>query len=80
MRLIPRVRMPNPKPPCKKNGVDCPRREVGCQGKCEEYKAFHEARLELSRQSFEYAARIRQANGVLIEAAYKVQGKKKPER
>ena len=25
------------RPPC---GKDCPRREVGCQGKCANYKAF----------------------------------------
>ena len=80
MRLIPRVRLPKPKPPCKKDGVDCPRREVGCQGKCEEYKEFTKARQELSKRCYEYVAQQRQADGVLIEAAMKVQGKKTPER
>lgn len=28
------------KPPCKEDGIDCPNRAVGCQGKCEAYAAF----------------------------------------
>lgn len=31
-------------PPCRKNGVDCPERRVGCQGKCERYRLFRENR------------------------------------
>lgn len=40
-------------PPCKKNGVDCPRRHRGCQDTCkdmipihEHYAAIHKARAE----------------------------------
>ena len=80
MRLIPRVRMPKPKPPCRKNGVDCPRREVGCQGKCEEYRIFREERIELSKATYKAVAQQRQADSVLINGAMKVQGKKPPER
>lgn len=32
-----------PKPPCRKNGVDCPSRCVGCQSRCEEYKTYRTA-------------------------------------
>lgn len=28
------------KPPCKKAGVDCPRRCPGCQQQCPEYKDY----------------------------------------
>lgn len=28
------------KPPCRKAGVDCPRRCPGCQAQCPEYKDF----------------------------------------
>lgn len=30
------------KPPCKKDGVDCPKRELGCRAACSEWKAFRE--------------------------------------
>lgn len=28
------------KPPCYNNGNDCPRREVGCREKCDEWKEW----------------------------------------
>lgn len=28
------------KPPCMKNGVDCPRRCIGCQAQCPDYRQF----------------------------------------
>lgn len=28
------------RPPCKKAGVDCPRRCPGCQTQCQEYQRF----------------------------------------
>ena len=37
------------KPPCKVNGVDCPRRYVGCQSECEahhDWLAVHAAEKE----------------------------------
>ena len=30
------------KPPCRKNGVDCPRRRPGCQASCEDLVPLHE--------------------------------------
>lgn len=32
-----------PKVPCMKDGIDCDKRHVGCQSKCEAYKAFRAA-------------------------------------
>lgn len=32
-----------PSAPCMKNGIDCDNRHVGCQSKCEKYKAFRAA-------------------------------------
>lgn len=32
-----------PRAPCMKNGIDCDNRHVGCQSKCEAYKAFRAA-------------------------------------
>lgn len=32
-----------PRAPCMKNGIDCDNRHVGCQSKCEAYKAFRTA-------------------------------------
>lgn len=29
-------------PPCRKNGVDCTKRKVGCQTECPEMKAFYQ--------------------------------------
>jgi hypothetical protein len=42
MAAIKRDRMP----PCKKDGVDCPKRQVGCRSTCKEYvrwEADHQA-------------------------------------
>ena len=37
--------------PCK----DCPRREVGCQARCEAYQAFHAERMRICEgQSLDY--------------------------
>ena len=30
------------KPPCKKNGVDCPKRTIGCHSSCKEYIEYAE--------------------------------------
>ena len=30
--------------PCKKNGIDCPNRVLGCHDTCKEYQAFAEER------------------------------------
>lgn len=41
-------------PPCKKDGVDCERRHVGCHGECDEYrewKRYHDADLEGRRNN-----------------------------
>jgi hypothetical protein len=42
------------KPPCIKNGVDCPRRRPGCQTNCEELKPLHE-QSRLRREAAERA-------------------------
>ena len=34
------------KPPCKQEGIDCPDRCPGCQGKCPKYAAFKAAKEE----------------------------------
>lgn len=37
------------KPPCKINGIECPRRYIGCRAECEDYHKWlvkHEAEKE----------------------------------
>ena len=36
------------KPPCKPNGLPCPRREPGCHGRCKEYIKYTEERKKIS--------------------------------
>ena len=33
-------------PPCKPNGVECPRRYIGCRAECEEYHKWLEIHAE----------------------------------
>jgi len=40
-------------PPCKPNGIECPRRYIGCRAECEEYHkwmAKHEEECDRERQ------------------------------
>ena len=42
------------KPPCKVDGIECPRRYIGCRAECEEYHkwlAIHDAEKEKRRQN-----------------------------
>ena len=34
------------RPPCKQGGRDCPMRRVGCQSRCEAYRAFQQSNKE----------------------------------
>lgn len=52
--------------PCKKNGVDCKTRHIGCQSKCQEYLAF---RAELDRIN-EEKHRYRCAAGFAAESIW----------
>lgn len=42
-------------PPCKKNGVDCRNRTVGCQSRCEAYAEYAKAkraeRIQLNKEA-----------------------------
>jgi hypothetical protein len=56
------------RPPCKPDGIDCPRRYVGCKAECEEWHewlAAHERELAQIRaqkneyhEYYEYSARL----------------------
>lgn len=40
-------------PPCKKDGIDCPRRYIGCRAECKEWHdwlAIHESEKEAQRK------------------------------
>jgi hypothetical protein len=40
-------------PPCKPNGIECPRRYIGCRAECEEYHkwlAKHDEECDRERQ------------------------------
>lgn len=42
------------KPPCKPDGIDCPRRYIGCRAECEEYHkwlAIHDEEKEKQRRN-----------------------------
>ena len=58
------------KPPCKPDGIDCPRRYIGCRAECEEYHkwlAIHAEENEKLRQS-----KLNQADDFLIEQKARV--------
>ena len=48
------------RPPCKKNGKDCPLRRAGCQARCDAYKEYRAAQdmmnaeLKRMRSSIEF--------------------------
>jgi len=56
------------RPPCKTDGIDCPRRYIGCRAECDEWHkwlAIHERELEQIRASknehheyYEYSAKV----------------------
>lgn len=37
-------------PPCKKDGVPCPKRELGCHSKCDEYLEYAQSRFDISEK------------------------------
>lgn len=60
-------------PPCKENGVECPDRQIGCQGKCPKMARYY-AKLEKARENErrhkqvdsyrkDAAARLKRSNG-----------------
>lgn len=55
------------KPPCKPDGIECPRRYIGCRAECEQYHEWllqHEAELQNKR---EYHNRNRIPNDYVID-------------
>lgn len=42
------------KAPCKKDGVDCPRRSINCHSVCEEYIEFAKEREEFRQARYAY--------------------------
>lgn len=58
------------KPPCKPDGIDCPRRYIGCRAECDEYHkwlAIHAEEKEKLRQS-----KLNPADYFLIEQKVRV--------
>lgn len=76
MKLPPRVTMPAPNAPCK----DCPDRKLACWGSCEQYKQFKAEREALHERIYNSVAKDRAVDGVLINAALRVQKQKGKER
>ena len=57
-------------PPCKPNGIDCPRRYIGCRAECEEYHkwlAKHDEENEKLRRN-----KFNPADDFLIEQQARV--------
>ena len=57
-------------PPCKPDGIDCPRRYVGCRAECEEYHkwlAVHDEEKEKQRRN-----KFNPADDFLIEQQARV--------
>lgn len=58
------------KPPCKVDGIECPRRYIGCRAECEEYHnwlAIHDVEKEKRRQN-----KVNPADDFLIEQQERV--------
>ena len=58
------------KPPCKVDGIDCPRRYIGCRAECEEYHkwlAIHDEEKEKLRRN-----KLNPADDFLIEQQARV--------
>ena len=54
------------RPPCKTDGIECPRRYIGCRADCEAYHdwlAKHEAEKKRERKNREYEMEV---DGFLI--------------
>lgn len=57
-------------PPCKPDGMDCPRRYIGCRAECEEYHkwlAIHDTEKEKQRRN-----KLNPADDFLIEQQARV--------
>ena len=57
-------------PPCKHNGIECPRRYIGCRAECEEYHkwlAIHDTEKEKQRRN-----KLNPADDFLIEQQARV--------
>ena len=57
-------------PPCKPDGIDCPRRYIGCRAECEEYHkwlAVHDEEKEKQRRN-----KFNPADDFLIEQQARV--------
>lgn len=57
-------------PPCKPDGIDCPRRYIGCRAECEEYNkwlAIHDEEKEKQRRN-----KFNPADDFLIEQQARV--------
>lgn len=57
-------------PPCKPDGIECPRRYIGCRAECEEYHkwlAVHDTEKEKQRRN-----KLNPADDFLIEQQSRV--------
>ena len=63
--------MPRPNAPCKKNGVDCPKRAVGCRRDCPDWAKYEEENAKYTGAVFEQYIRDYDIN------AYKQEGRSK---
>lgn len=57
-------------PPCKPDGIECPRRYIGCRAECEEYHkwlAIHDEEKEKQRRN-----KLNPADDFLIEQQARV--------
>lgn len=57
------------RPPCKRDGVECPKRYVGCRAECEQYHKWL-ARHEVERQN-EYNDKHDEAKDMMIKTCLK---------
>lgn len=59
------------KPPCKVNGVDCPRRYIGCQSECETYHEWLTVHAAEKETRTRYYARTYDADSMAKDVVHR---------
>ena len=71
--------MPRLNAPCEKNGVDCPKRVVGCRTDCPEWQRYEKAKAEQYQRNRERIAAAKLYSGYCYDGFTKTLRRKKAE-
>lgn len=66
--------------PCKKDGIECPKREFGCRNTCKEYAEYEQRLSEFKHNIFVNKTKERELDHYVKRQMVKMNGGKKYER